>query len=733
MLIQNSLYYNINQYTKKINQYLKNTCIFNCDYKTYDKSQNDLAIFKCWDIKSQIKTVNDFIITDFEYNGSLEFIYSKPTNDVHITKLPYVKFGKDNIPIFTSDIGKIIVDVLNKYLSSDDIKISFSQLQLFATDSRITQTIPSISNTSNYILLNDIITRIDLEERKLKEHILCLKAHQDRVDNARERAVSKKRKIFGIDPNYYENEQAFYETINKKICEVYQQKINKILKHIEASQNKYKKLLKDNLETIISEESLHDYIAYSPIFKKFIKEYVTSINPQSYLGDNYYKEQQDKYIETNWEKFKEEYINYLFNEDLKVIIPIVDYVINSIFTLTYEELFGYDEGCHKDNKTLYAAVINIIKYPDHFRYPEYLDHDYTFYHPIFGSHNYNIVDKYDFARHYLNSNIGRAIELLLQYRTLKEKLEEYNHILDNPSSALQIFSKNKDSWSTIMQYPYFLKLSRDPYKGSGHELFNLLMIKPGTVFFDSDNIRSFIQKRDKKIMDSANRGIPEKIEIFSQNCHRLMITIPDSFQYDSLRKVINYAHNRGRVLNFICQSPDIAHIVKNIIIQEELKARQNKQHYLKDKCFINIDPNYYDSFFVNTPSNKEFWHRYDFTSDYKYRRKTIYDLHSVIDMCIDEYLKQYSNDSLVDYDVIYEMLLGGWDTNDNPFNLPPFNLSEFIHNKELLKYGYLIEEQKHLEKQAKEDSFLLTNEIDDSKKLELKNDSQNIDDDDLPF
>ena len=62
---------------------------------------------------------------------------------------------------------------------------------------------------------------------------------------SKEIALSKKRKIYGIDPCNYETKEEFYEAVNQEICEVCNKKIENIQRHIKACGEKYKKLLLD--------------------------------------------------------------------------------------------------------------------------------------------------------------------------------------------------------------------------------------------------------------------------------------------------------------------------------------------------------------------------------------------------------------------------------------------------------------------------------------------------------
>ena len=683
MLIQNVLYSTIDLYIKKINQYLDDGYFVSSDCKTYDKNKDDIVIFKCFNIKSQVKTNNELIISEIEYSGYLEFTYNKATNEVYISKLPYVFDGKVEIPIFTSDIAQIIVDKVKSYIPSDDIKLTFfSPVMVFAIDNKIQEIIPSIIDTKNFNIINSIIERIDLEERRIRQHVLSLKAQKDREDRAIERAVSRKRRIYGIDPNDYENQQEFYRIVDKKICEVYSRKIEKITRHLHLNENKYKEMLNNEI-LLAMLTSYNGFISSNQSFSNWALENEIDIDKfeyvfyqgNSWLRPAYFGEEIDiEQTKEEWEQVKARYIEYLYQHDLydsRGILALVDYVKREIMPLP--ELREPGEP-RINNDTLYTWVITQLAAiagngdTNGWVNGEY---DYTDDRPIFGNHNYSYtktrpsqwwndgwIYTYKFSR-----DIGKAIELLLQIRSLTKQLEYYRSILNEPSKALLSFKKDNDSWASIMQYPYFVRMGRDHHLNGGHELFNLLMIKPETLIFDEKNIRYFVQKGDRE-------------KNVRPNCDRMVVAIPDSLQQYYLLMVIQYAHDRGKHLNFICQSPDLASRVKSILVNMELSAKKNNSSYIKGKYFINVDPNYYDSFFVNTPDNKEFWHRYDYSSDYKYRRKIIYDLETIIDMCIHEYLQKNTSSKEVNDDILSEMILGSYSGDNVMFDLDGFLLDK---------------------------------------------------------
>lgn len=675
MLLKNILYSEIDLYVKKINQYLSDSYIINADFKTYDKSQNDVVIFKCFDINSQVKTNCGVMISERKYFGYLEFTYSKITNEVYVSKLPYVMSGKVEMPIFTSDIAQIIVDKVKGYIPKEEIKLNFSNpVSVFAIDNKVKETIPSFSETKNYNIINYIIDEIALEEKRIRQHILNLKAQKDREDKAIERAISKKRKIYGIDSKDYENQQEFYNVVNNKICEVYTKKAEKIKRHLKLNICKYKQLIKNGIKSMYSNDM--DFICNNSDFCNWCEHNGISISKfkgvqtqNNFWGSTYFydKDVDDEQVKKEVQQIIDKYIEDRFYHDLgapRGILALVDFVKKEIMTLP--EL--REEG-RINNNTLYTYVVtqlaSMTGNGDRNGWANG-KYDYIEDHPIFGKHNYSYIRQRSYQwwmyTYRFSRDIGLAIELLLQIRTLTKQLQYCNLILNNPSSAILSFKKDNDSWNSIMQYPYFVRMGRDSYKSNSHETFNLFMIKPGTITFDDKNIRYFIQKDDKK-------------KNVSSRCDRMVVAIPDSLQYHSLLKVIQYAHNYGKKLNIICQSPDLASRVKTILVTNELNARGNNGRYIEGDYFINVDPNYYDSFFVDTPDNKEFWHRYDYSSDYKYRRKIIYDLKTIIDMVTKEYGEKIDANKK-NNNILLEMILGGYSCDEDYFNLEKFLLDK---------------------------------------------------------
>ncbi len=250
------------------------------------------------------------------------------------------------------------------------------------------------------------------------------------------------------------------------------------------------------------------------------------------------------------------------------------------------------------------------------------------------------------------------IETIMQIYKLQEQLAYYNGLLANPQEAVLKFYKTSKIWGSIMQLPYWSRVYNDIVYGSNvrtyHETFNLFMIKHGVESIDFNNIINFIENpRFKGNVFGKQMVHGKNFDLYD----RLIITIPSSLPYEQILKVVVYAHTHGGKTNFVCENIDVAMTVKRILIGKAVSAYVNGEKYFNDWCFVNTDPTYYESFLINTPSNKIFWHRYDYSSDYNYRRKEMLSFNKIIELAI---LYSQSKTGKVDYQLLDILLLGSY-------------------------------------------------------------------------
>ena len=140
---------------------------------------------------------------------------------------------------------------------------------------------------------------------------------------------------------------------------------------------------------------------------------------------------------------------------------------------------------------------------------------------------------------------------------------------------------------------------------------------------DLSSIKYFSADYEKRY----GRRQTERIKIYQtemrdDSCDRLMICLPKSISFGSLCALIKYAYeNSAGHLNFVCEDESCASILKSLIIDRELENYAKCDDVYEPKeMFVNVDPVYYDNFMASTPSNKVFWHRYDYSSPYRYHR-----------------------------------------------------------------------------------------------------------------
>lgn len=240
----------------------------------------------------------------------------------------------------------------------------------------------------------------------------------------------------------------------------------------------------------------------------------------------------------------------------------------------------------------------------------------------------------------------------------------------NPDKALLNFQSNHDSWNSILQFPYWLRLGRD---------------------IDLDHIRVFTRNNGQEFGSTKveRQAYLQKImqgEMNYSSCHRLMVTIPKSLCFESVIKIIDYAHKNSHKTLFVCETPAVAVMIKEILVDRSLHAYKqvsavnynSKDYFYRERylneCFISVDPEYYSNFMLDTPTNKVFWHRYDYTGNYKFRKKEPASLDYVIDRAIE----QNTHDGVIDYERINKQLLGSYSSKEEvlPISIP---ITEFMY------------------------------------------------------
>ena len=812
MLLANPDYSCLDSYIEAVEGFFSKNDV-KCDYKSYDKEKDNYIFFYCYDLKSDIK-IEDVFLNEVKYEGNLEFSFNKATNEVYISKLPFVTYGNAKVLVFTSDIANIIVEKLNKYIPSEEIKLVFANpLALFAADKGVINVIPSLKDTRNHKLLISTLGNIEKEKRKVKGDVIRYKAKQDRLDRKKEIAISKKRKISGLDPKDFVSIEDFQDEVVKRLIPIWNKRIENIERHLEVTKNKYKELILENDENyenithmfyvyiiemlqekmkeydVIDENNksklyaFHDSRDYNPNSKydfernlafkyklaELLKKYPYAFNKENlrpvcdfklalislFEKYSYAFNQKEKELINLWKYFFElEYNEIDKNMFDKAIMYISSCFPDSYFPISkdkkekkyenideIEEYFDIDEikelfecgmltsaelrericywlkGCWRKSDLYYQSeefleVLNYFKkisltvnenilsdaldylidrdlfstngalksycrmkndFPsndlkkiateeqlfydgEYIMYETFLRtengcYEYLTDHPAFRKIYYEYKDSREGNNYnYLaicddmcsRGNRVTALDLMMQIDKLNEQKADYKKMLKNPKESI-FRNINKKDWGSLIQLPYWLRIYRDP--GEGHEIYNLLMIKKGVTNIDFDNMVKFI--------DGPLTVKRKKLDY--KKCDRLMVTIPNSLPIKEIKKIIDYAHEHSYFLNLVCENIETSLIVKKILINNAVDSYINGNNYFKDLCFVNVDPTYYDSFLINTPTNKNFWHWYDYSSDYKYKRKVLLSLDKQFDLVL-PYCA--NSDGSIYYPLLDELMFG---------------------------------------------------------------------------
>ncbi len=685
----------LDDYTNMIDKLLEKGNFSN-KYKSYEKTENNIISFICFDIESDIIT-SSIVFKSIKYQGNLVFTYDKTSNKVLIKELP--KYGSNSIPIFTSDILSIILDKLKKYISPEEVIIEFvSHFQKFALDSNLKNLLPQIEQNINYKRMCHIFTQMHLEEERIKQDVLAEKRKKDKEDAIKERVIAEKSIIYGIDKRDYEDYLDYLNAVNKRIVDVCDYKIKNIKRHIEANKRIYIELLKKNDKTHAALRNVLDDIqegvycwydnhCYENVYnaiRDIINDTTTKPEITSQILEIYYA------------------ATYQYDTDLSNKESLIS-LLSSIRAERDWDECRYDTENHKEIKRrgkqadMYNSILGVKDY-----YGTEREEIINYKNPIFQDHR--IVQK-DFRK---------CVDVLFQIASLKRQLSYYETIKSNPDKALLSFQSKSDSWNSILNFPYWLRLGRDINRQDYYnEKFNLLMIKPGVKDIDLNDIRVFTRDNGKEF--GATKV--ERLEYLKKlmqgdidfSCDRIMITIPKSLNFESIIKLIDYAHDYGCKIQFVCETPDVATIIKEILFDRAITAykqvsivdvgyrysiyRKIRNKYFKDCCFICVDPEYFRNFFLDTPTNKNFWHRYDYTGNYKYRKKNPASLDYMIDLAIYE----NTHEGVIDYERINKQVLGSYSSETLEEALLNIRLIDFIDDDEYHKLPKWIPECKGLD------------------------------------
>lgn len=601
---------------------------------------NDKIKYVIYDISSYIR-INNVTIDYLNYEKNLEFYYDEKTNILLIKKLPEIEYDNDKFMIFTSDILEIIRKCLGKYISLENVKIELDPLLVFAYSPDV---VDFIKESSNFKLINRVLKRTDLTIESLNKKILNDKKKQDENSRKSERILEKRREIFGIKREDFNTIEEYKNSLNEKTVEYAQREYKRYSRHLHLCFEKYKNYLKSAFDE----------------------------NPD-YINDLLYSKMLDKYEEYEWDslpkKFKEDVLNILSDDEIKKIHLLKSENDPDLKAQKYENGEYEPMGSYDYTNMLVS-----------FCFDEFEDH------PIYKGDNEQLIFK--------------MINLAVYISDLQNKVNYYQNIISNCGTAYMELKKDNILWGSIIELPYFFKFSYDSYYNGGKDIINSLIIKPGVDSIDLDNLICFSKyekegfgtyqfkwyhnasdkyENHKKIIE---KFISEKYYY----AERLIITIPESLNHSEIEKIVNFGIKYGFLINFICETQDVALYVRKYIILSELNQRKIQNSFIGNNgnIFVNVDPMYYRMYFTNLPSNKSMFHMYDYSSDYKYSRKDINSLSSLIVACIK--INKDKNNGIINYEEIEEQLLGSYtDLKYEKFDIAPqigaFIFDELLYQK----------------------------------------------------
>ena len=624
----------IHMYLKELEKNLENGYNFTCEYKTYDKEFYNEVAFKCFDLVQKMQS-NSIFIKNLNYHGTLEFSYNKATNEVYVLKVPYILINNKKLFIFTSDLAKIIEELLKKYVPVSDVSIKFSSsLSILAMNKEVAQIIPNIVNTTNYQFLLKILEQIEKEISYIERDLEKQQYRAKKEDAKKEFVLIKRRSICGIDISNYDRIEDYFNAVNKALIDLWTKKIESYTIHLNATKKKYFDM----------------YLSGDPDSFLFEMSIFLGVLPSSFdeayerVGElAWYEDSEKRKIKKEIEEYLEARLEYDLSEE------------------EYDSIISEINKIRKEYDREYNASYSIYKGPErglNMGFEEYfaqsvLENDYLEDNPICSDADYDELIRFE--------------KYIIQIKTLIEKIEFYKELIKDPDKAIINFSRYGVAWNAIMQSSYWLKLGRciKGVNGHGiHEKIALLMVKPGTKTIDFKKMKKFNSDKTK----NKKFWISDEYQF-----NKLIITIPKSLDYSEIIKLVeygfqinNYHYTKAEQINFICEDDDTVVKVKEICIKCYLALpdtiilpqQLNFWPDAKMELLVNVDPDYYRNYFLDCPKNEVYYHRYDYSSQYKFRRKESINFSGKIDCAV----LAFKNCGITPTeDMIKEIVLGGYD------------------------------------------------------------------------
>lgn len=620
----------IHMYLKELEKNLENGYNFTCEYKAYDKEFYNEVAFKCFDLVQKMQSTSIFI-KDLNYHGTLEFSYNKATNEVYVLKVPYILINNKKLFIFTSDLAKIIEELLKKYVPVSDVSIKFSSsLSVLAMNKEVAQIIPNIVNTTNYQFLLKILEQIEKEISYIERDLEKQQYRAKKEDAKKEFVLIKRRSICGIDISNYDRIEDYFNAVNKALIDLWTKKVENYTIHLNATKKKYFDM----------------YLSGNTNKFEFLDEFYDPFDEAYYqVGElAWYEDSGKRKIKKEIMEHLEARLEYDLSEEW------YDSIISEINKIRRKYDIEYNTSYSKRNKGLNRGLN--MGFEEYFA-QSVLENNYLKNNPICSDADYDELIRFE--------------KYIIQIKALIEKIEFYKELIKDPDKAIINFSRYGVAWNAIMQSPYWLKLSRciKGVNGHGiHEKIALLMVKPGTKTIDFEKMKKFNSDKAK----NKKFWISDEYQF-----NKLIITIPKSLDYLEIIKLVEYGFQinkyhdtKAEQINFICEDVDTAVKVKEICIKcylalpDTIILPQQLNFWPKAKMelLVNVDPDYYRNYFLDCPKNEVYYHRYDYSSQYKFRRKESINFSGKIDCAV---LAFKNCEITPTEDMIKEIVLGGYD------------------------------------------------------------------------
>ena len=658
MLLQNPLYSYIYQYTRDINSKKDDHHAFKTTYNCRSKEKDCLINYQCFNIECIISK-HGIIVDTTKYNGYLDFTFNHDTNEVYINHVPTYNNPNIKIPVFTSDIAKIIIQEIQKYTTPSTITIKFKdKLSPLVFDKEITSVVPSIQQASNYQITKHIITNIQKEIERINKTISSYKSQQNRKIKIMERIYNKKRKIYDIDPINYSSINEFHQAINDTLAKRIQSILSKIDKHLLATENAYKKLLIKQLIDYFNASKSTNYTEEQ--LNEIIQDENTKNEVYLLLLDKLENVDMNTSFLQNDSDFIKQFTDFLWNHDTKDeqgLLSQALYIQDFLSGLRGSEYLHCSQALN---------IEFIYEYQDnHFLKPYSHKTKYKYLNWLKQIKNASIDENYRFHPNIKTVHtcpLFQGINLLLQYHTLNKQKKHYEYILNN----INQFNINPNNYLNlhgfVLQLPYWFQKTDK----------SLLMIKPGCTHIDLNKIPNIIFNNQPEkynlTLCKEKRFYQQDDEAFPyQNESVLTITIPKSLPYNELIKLIDFFKNDYSTILYICEDQDTYIKTKSTIIDNYLKDfnQLQKKEKIRDS-YICIDPSYYDTYFKTTPTPDNYYHLYDYTTNYPFRKKHIMSIENLCNIFINREKEKQDN---INHSKIKISLLGSYNYLDQEENL----------------------------------------------------------------